>query len=113
MLYPGLTSWAKFSRPCGTKFVMLGMTRERAAFPVRIGCTDPRSQKRDLGHPSIVTDADVWAVQNTCKQARNAQKNNCVYGHCNFRRIYVSRRSLLRPIYGGYTLWHRGHQLRA
>jgi hypothetical protein len=24
---------------------------------IRIGCWDPRSQKRDLGHPSIVTDA--------------------------------------------------------
>ena len=24
MMYPGLTSWAKFSRPCGTKFVSPG-----------------------------------------------------------------------------------------
>jgi hypothetical protein len=29
----------------------------KVGFPVGIGCTDPRSQKRDLGHPSIVADA--------------------------------------------------------
>ena len=33
------------------------MTKGRVAFPLGIGCTDPRSQKRDLGHPSIVTGA--------------------------------------------------------
>jgi hypothetical protein len=115
---PGLTSWAKFSRPCGTEFGnsvlahdlkpssvrvdiegncgslgfpgfpvkscgfdqlrvvlfsenhisgagesgevgnsgTLGMTKGRVGFPVEIGCRDPRSQQRDLGHPSIFTD---------------------------------------------------------
>jgi hypothetical protein len=32
------------------------MTQGRAGFPFGIGCTDPRSQKRDLGHPSIVSE---------------------------------------------------------
>jgi hypothetical protein len=36
----------------------LGMTKGRVGFPWRIGCRDPRSQKRDLGHPSIVSDTD-------------------------------------------------------
>jgi hypothetical protein len=36
----------------------LGMTKGRVEFPVGIGCKDPRSQKRDLGHPSRVHDAD-------------------------------------------------------
>jgi hypothetical protein len=31
----------------------LGMTKGRVGFPVGIGLRDPRSQKRDLGHPSI------------------------------------------------------------
>jgi hypothetical protein len=31
----------------------LGMTKEGAAFPFEIGCEDPRSQKRDLGHPAV------------------------------------------------------------
>jgi hypothetical protein len=30
-----------------------GMTRRRVGFPVGIGLRDPRSQKRDLGHPSV------------------------------------------------------------
>src|ERR1700688_4549261 len=29
------------------------MTEGRVGFPVRIGLRDPRSQKRELGHPSI------------------------------------------------------------
>src|SRR5580704_14162189 len=33
------------------------MTKGRGVFPFEIGCWDPRSQKRDLGHPSIVADA--------------------------------------------------------
>jgi hypothetical protein len=28
MMYPGLASWAKFSRPCGTKFVNPGFTHD-------------------------------------------------------------------------------------
>ena len=28
---------------------------------IDFGCTDPMSQKRDLGHPSIVTDAALLA----------------------------------------------------
>jgi hypothetical protein len=35
-------------------------TQGRAGFPSGIGCTDPRSQKRDLGHPSIVFNAASW-----------------------------------------------------
>jgi hypothetical protein len=31
----------------------LGMTKRRVVFPVGIGLRDPRSQTRDLGHPSI------------------------------------------------------------
>jgi hypothetical protein len=31
----------------------LGMTKGRVGFPVGFGCSDPRSQTRDLGHPSI------------------------------------------------------------
>jgi hypothetical protein len=34
----------------------------RVEFPARISCTDPRSQKRDLGHPSIVSDDVVWGA---------------------------------------------------
>ena len=30
-----------------------GDDEERVAFPIEISCTDPRSQKRDLGHPPI------------------------------------------------------------
>src|ERR1700688_659248 len=40
----------------------LGMTKEGLEFPVGIACWDPRSQKRDLGHPSIEADAVHWAV---------------------------------------------------
>jgi hypothetical protein len=36
---------------------LLGMTKGSVGFPVGIGCKDPRSQKRDLGHPSITSDA--------------------------------------------------------
>jgi hypothetical protein len=35
----------------------LGMTKGRVALPFGTGCKDPRSQKRDLGHPSVVADA--------------------------------------------------------
>src|SRR6202035_4743332 len=30
----------------------LGMTKGTVALPCKFGCADPRSQKRDLGHPS-------------------------------------------------------------
>ena len=39
-----------------------GMTKGRVGFPFGIGCTDPRSQTRDLGHPSLVSDAASWVV---------------------------------------------------
>ncbi len=29
---------------------------KKDGFPFEIGCEDPRSQKRDLGHPSVLTD---------------------------------------------------------
>ena len=32
------------------------MTREGVGFPFGIGRTDPRSQMRDLGHPSVITE---------------------------------------------------------
>jgi hypothetical protein len=31
------------------------MTKRRVVFPAGIGLRDPRSQKRDLGHPSVST----------------------------------------------------------
>ena len=34
----------------------LGMTKGRMVFPWGVSCWDPRSQKRDLGHPSIVSE---------------------------------------------------------
>ena len=39
----------------------LGFARDdkgEGGFSLGIGCRDPRSQKRDLGHPSIVSDTD-------------------------------------------------------
>jgi hypothetical protein len=33
--------------------LLLGMTKGAVALPFGIGCWDPRSQTRDLGHPSI------------------------------------------------------------
>jgi hypothetical protein len=35
---------------------------ESGVFHLGIGGTDPRSQKRDLGHPSIVSDTSSWGV---------------------------------------------------
>jgi hypothetical protein len=32
------------------------MKKAGVALPVEIGCSDPRSQKRDLGHPSLFSD---------------------------------------------------------
>jgi hypothetical protein len=40
----------------------LGMTKGRATLPASIGCRDPRSQERDLGHPSIFTDAATLGI---------------------------------------------------
>jgi hypothetical protein len=37
--------------------IRVGMTKGGAEFPIGIGCRDPRSQRRDPGHPSIVADA--------------------------------------------------------
>jgi hypothetical protein len=39
--------------------IRVGMTKGMVGFPLEIGCRDPRSQKRDLGHPSIVSDTDL------------------------------------------------------
>jgi hypothetical protein len=36
----------------------LGPEAESWGFQSGIGCGDPRSQKRDLGHPSIFTDRE-------------------------------------------------------
>jgi hypothetical protein len=36
-----------------------GMTKGRVGLPVEIGLRDPRSQKRDLGHPSVFTLRDI------------------------------------------------------
>ena len=33
--------------------IRVGMTKGRTALPLELGCADPRSQTRDLGHPSI------------------------------------------------------------
>src|ERR1700739_1405324 len=38
------------------------MTKGRVAFPGWIGCGDPRSQQRDLGHPSIVSENASWRL---------------------------------------------------
>jgi hypothetical protein len=48
-------------------------TQGRVEFPARISCTDPRSQKRDLGHPSIVSDDVVWGA---CLKERGRSVHN-------------------------------------
>jgi hypothetical protein len=46
MMYPGLSSWAKFSRPYGTKLVILVLTHSRAP-EVRLFHRPWRAQPRE------------------------------------------------------------------
>jgi hypothetical protein len=41
--------WSETADPSAS----LGMTKERVDLQSGFGCTDPRSQTRDLGHPSV------------------------------------------------------------
>ena len=48
---------------------LLGMTKAKSGFPLGFGCMDPRSQKRDLGHPSIVSDTDKLPTESHAYRA--------------------------------------------
>jgi hypothetical protein len=55
----------------------LVVTRESVGFPSGIGRTDPRSQKRDLGHPSVITETVGYFALDLAQASR-------LLGACDF-----------------------------
>jgi hypothetical protein len=82
MLYPGLASWAKFNRPCGTKLVNPGFLR-RSSAPAKAyrqrKCLSEESPKAQRLKASLV--AQLKLCPDTKHQGRDSRKTRA------FRRL--------------------------